>query len=67
MVTADVCVRKRTCICIVNAGFETLRRQYEIELVVYLSVWSMPDLCSGRFVWVQRVGKIDLLASGEFK
>ncbi|KAH3819291.1 hypothetical protein DPMN_121025 [Dreissena polymorpha] len=67
MVTANVCARQRSCVRLVDAGLEPLRRQYENDLVVYLPVWNMPGRCSGRFVWVQRVGKGELVASGELK
>ncbi|KAH3819303.1 hypothetical protein DPMN_121037 [Dreissena polymorpha] len=41
MVTADVCVRKRSCFRLVDAGHEPLRRQYEIDLVLHLPVWKI--------------------------
>ncbi|KAH3787554.1 hypothetical protein DPMN_165680 [Dreissena polymorpha] len=65
MVTADVCARKRSCVRLVNARLEPLRRKCEIDLVLCLPVWRMPGRCSGRFVWVQRVGQGELEASGE--
>ncbi|KAH3711107.1 hypothetical protein DPMN_070607 [Dreissena polymorpha] len=67
MVTADVCARKWSSVRLVDARLDPLRRQYEIDLVVYLPVWSMPGRCSGRFVWVQRDGQCELVASGELK
>ncbi|KAH3842299.1 hypothetical protein DPMN_115796 [Dreissena polymorpha] len=57
MVTADVCTRKHSCVRLVGAGLKPLWRQYEIDPFVHLPVLSMPGQCSGRFVWVQRVGQ----------
>ncbi|KAH3801093.1 hypothetical protein DPMN_154738 [Dreissena polymorpha] len=60
MVTVDVCIRKRFCICLVVAGLVPLRDQYEIDLDVYLLVWRIPGRCSRRFVRVQRVGQCEV-------
>ncbi|KAH3785636.1 hypothetical protein DPMN_163729 [Dreissena polymorpha] len=67
MVTPNVCTKKRSCDCLVYAEFERFWSQYEIDLVVFLPGWSMPGRCSGRFVWVQRVGQCEWVASGELK
>ncbi|KAH3774139.1 hypothetical protein DPMN_175513 [Dreissena polymorpha] len=40
MVTADVCSRKHSCVHLNDAGLEPSWRQYKIDLVVYLPVWS---------------------------
>ena len=61
MVTADVCANKFSCVGLVDVGLEPLQRQYEIDLVVYLPVWSLRGCCSGQFVWVQLVGQGELV------
>ena len=67
MVTANVRARERSCVGLVDAGLEPLRRQYVVDLVVYLSVRSVPGRGSGRLVWVQRVGQGESMAAGELE
>ncbi|KAH3806689.1 hypothetical protein DPMN_135013 [Dreissena polymorpha] len=65
MATADLCARKLSCVRLVEAGLEPLRRQYEIDLSLHLPAWGMLRRCSGRYVWEQRVGQGELFQSCE--
>ncbi|KAH3866944.1 hypothetical protein DPMN_030068 [Dreissena polymorpha] len=59
MITVDFFARKLYCGRLFYAGLEPLRRQYEIDLAVYLPVWSMPAVPGGlcwRSVFAMRVG-----------
>ncbi|KAH3819218.1 hypothetical protein DPMN_120952 [Dreissena polymorpha] len=55
--TAHVRARKRSSARLVDAGLDSLRREYEIVLVVFLSAWSMQSRCSVRLMWVQTGGQ----------
>ncbi|KAH3858487.1 hypothetical protein DPMN_101111 [Dreissena polymorpha] len=67
MGTAYVCARKQSCVRLVDGGHEQFWPQFDIDLVVYLPVWSMPGSYSVWFVWMQRFGQGELKASCELK